>query len=143
MGILQPDLTEALDMSSIDEGTYKGKITEAKPETAKSEKKTQMCVVKVELEVNGTKRVRKAYLPVAGEGAGGFDNLLRACHLDDLADQYKDKSVNPKPSFDTDQLVGQEVQVIISPELYQRKDQAGNNVGDPEVRDRIKGFLKA
>ena len=54
-----------------------------------------------------------------------------------------DKNVNPKPAFDTDRLIGQELNVIVAPEYYQRADAAGNKIGEPELRDRIKGYLKA
>lgn len=142
MGLLQPDLTEAIDLTPISEGTYKGKIIEAKAELSR-EKKTPMCVTKFAISVDeGKPRTRKAYITVSGEGAGAFDQLLRACHFDDLADKYKDPNVQPKPSFDTDQLVGQELNIIIVPDLYQKTDGAGNNVGSPELRDKIKGYLK-
>jgi hypothetical protein len=143
VAILNPDLSEAQDMGPIPEGTYKGKIVEVNTQNAKNEAKTPMAVPKVELTVDGKKRTRKTYLMTSGEGASGFDNLLRACHFDALADQYKDPNLQPKPPFDTDTLIGQEVQVIVVPEYFQRKDGSGNPIGEPELRDRIKGFLKA
>lgn len=144
MPVIQPDTSEMVDLSPIPEGTYEAKILEAPSQISKSEKRTPMIVPKFEITVPGREKpaTRKAFIPTAGEGASGFDMLLRACHFDELADQYKDKNVNPKPSFDTDTLIGQELMVIIAPELYQRQDAAGNAVGEPEVRDRIKGYFK-
>jgi hypothetical protein len=143
MPLIQPDTSEAVDLSPIPEGTYAAKVTEAPPQISK-EKKTPMIVPKFAIEVPGREKpaTRKAFLPVSGEGSSGFDMLLRACHFDELADQYKDKNVNPKPPFDTDQLIGQELMVIIVPEPYQREDGQGNKVGEIEMRDKIKGFLK-
>lgn len=143
MPLIQPDTSDAVDISPIDGGQYKATIKEAVPEISK-EKKTPMIVAKFAIEVPGREKpaTRKSYIPTSGEGASGFDMLLRACHFDELAEQYKDKNVNPKPLFDTDQLIGQELLVQIVPEYYQRKDAAGNSFGEPELRDRIKGYLK-
>ena len=142
MPIIQPDLSEAADLSPISEGTYPGKIKEAVPEISK-EKKTPMIRLKVGVQVDGKERTRRAYIMTAGPGASGFDQLLRAVHMDELADKYKDPEVTNKPAFDTDTLVDQDVNVIIVPELFQQKGPDGNPIGSPEVRDRIKGFAKA
>jgi hypothetical protein len=143
MPIIQPDTSEALDLSPIPEGTHKAVIKECPAQLSK-EKKTPMIVPKFEITVAGREKpaIRKSFLVTTGEGAGGFDMLLRACHFDELADQYKDPAVNPKPPFDTDQLIGQELDLVIVPDMFQRKDSAGNNLGSPELGDRIKGYQK-
>ncbi len=148
MPVLKPDLTEMVDLSPIAPGTYKAKITEAptkqsKGDSAKGKKSVWMVVPKFEITVDGADkpRTRTAYLPVEGAGTYGFDQLLRACHFDDLADQYKDPS-QPNPDFDTDQLIGQELQVVIDSEIYQPTDGAGNPQGEPRLQDKIKTFLK-
>lgn len=130
MPLINPDTTQMLEMGAIDPGTYKAEI--AAVEFKSSKAGNPMIVVDFQVEVNGTKRPRKAYLVITGEGAYNFDQLLRATGFTTLADQYKDKNVQPKPSFDTDMLVGQSLNVVIEPNLY-------NN----EMRDQIKGFLSA
>ena len=59
--------------------------------------------------------------------------------MDSLADKYRNGERVP---FDTDSLVGQELQVVVENETYQPIDDAGNKQGDLQVRDRIKTFLK-
>lgn len=130
MPIINPDTTQMLDMGAIPPGTYPSEIVAVDYKTSKAG--NPMIVVDFQISVDGTKRPRKAYLVVTGEGAYNFDQLLRACGFHQLADQYKDKNVQPKPSFDTDMLVGQTPNVIIEPNMY-------NN----EVRDQIKSFLPA
>lgn len=145
MPILKPDTSEAIEMTPIEAGTYKSKIIEAPIQQSKGEggkAKLWMVVPKFEVLVNGKERTRKTYLVTEGEGAGGFDQLLRAVNMDELADQYKDPNVQPKPEFDTDTLIGQELNLIIDADLYQKRDASGNPVGSPELRDKIKGFLK-
>lgn len=131
MPIIQPDTSQAEDMSPIEPGTYRAKVVSCESKNSK-EKGTPMIVPKFEVTVNGSDKPRKrqAYLVITGPGAGGFDQLLRATGFGKLADQLKDPAVQPKPPFDTDQLVGQECQVVVEEELY-------NN----EKRDRIKSFL--
>ena len=131
MPIINPDTSNMLDMSSIPAGTYPGEIAKAEFETAKSSG-NPMIVVTTNVEVDGKSRPRKSYLVIAGEGAYGLDQLLRAVGFSELADQYKNPSVQPKPDFDTDQLIGQRVNVIIEPDTY-----------NGQLRDRIKGFLPA
>lgn len=130
MPIINPDTTQMLEMGAIEPGTYQAEITGVEPKTSKAG--NPMIVVDFQVEVGETKRPRKAYLVIQGEGAYNFDQLLRACGFEQLADQYKDKSVSPKPSFDTDELIGQRLQVVIEPNLY-------NN----EMRDQIKSYLPA
>lgn len=142
MPLITPDTSEMIDTTPLPEGTYKAKVTAAEPKTSK--KGNPMIVVKLEVTVPGQDkpRTRQAFLPISGEGAGGFDMILRACHFDDLAEKYKDPNVQPKPAFDTDQLINQELDLVIVPDLYQQLDAAGNPVGSPELRDKIKGYQK-
>jgi hypothetical protein len=129
--IINPDTSEMLDMSPIPANTYPGEIVKAEFEISKSSG-NPMVVVTTDVDVEGKKRPRKSYLVINGEGAYGFDQLLRAVGFHSLADQYKDPAVKPKPDFDTDQLIGQRVNVIIEPDTYQG-----------QLRDKVKGFLPA
>lgn len=130
MPIVQPDTAQAEDLSPIEPGTYHAKCIECGNQKGK-EKGTQMIVPKFEVSVNGKTRTRTAYVVIEGKGAWNFDQLLRAVHMDELADQYRDPAVSPKPAFDTDRLVNQELQVVIGPNLYQG-----------QMRDQITGFLR-
>lgn len=129
--IINPDTSNMTDMGPIAAGTYPAEITKVDYETSKSSG-NPMIVPTFGVEVDGKARPRKAYLVISGEGAYGFDQLLRSCGFHQLADQYKDKSVNPKPDFDTDALIGQRVNVVIEPDTY-----------NGQLRDRIKSFLPA
>lgn len=133
MPIVAPDTTQAQDMGPIDPGSYPATITACDSQKSK-EKGTPMIVPKFDVTVPGAEkpRPRTSYIVLTGPGSWNFDQLLRAVHMDQLADQYKDPAVNPKPPFDTDRLVGQKLQVVIEKDLYQG-----------QVRDKITGFLKA
>lgn len=130
MPIINPDTTQMLEMGAIDAGTYPAEITGVEFKSSKAG--NPMIVVDMGVEVGDTKRPRKSYIVITGESAYNFDQLLRACGFHQLADAYKDKSVQPKPSFDTDELIGQRLNVVIEPHLY-------NN----EMRDQIKSYLPA
>lgn len=130
MPIINPDTSNMLDMSAIEPGTYPAEITAVDFKSSKAG--NPMIVVDFGVSVNGKVRPRKAHIVIQGEGSYNFDQLLRATGFHQLADQYKDPAVNPKPSFDTDQLVSQKVNVVIEPNLY-------NN----EMRDQIKSYLPA
>lgn len=145
MPVIQPDTSEALDMSPIEPGTYKAKVTEVKTQNSKGsggKQSVPMIVPKFNVTVDGKDRARISYLVIQGPGSGGFDQLLRACHMDELADQYKDPG-QPNPPFDTDTLINQELNVVIDTQLYQKLDGSGNPVGEGEKRDYIKTFLRA
>lgn len=130
MPIITPDTSSQLEFKPLDPGTYPARIAAVEYGLSKSSG-NPMLTVNVELNVEGRTVPRKAFLVITGEGSYGFDQLLRACRMDQLADAYKDKSAE-KPPFDTDELVGQEVSVIVEHETY-------NN----QLRDRIKAFLRA
>jgi hypothetical protein len=141
MPILTPDTSAAQDFSKpIDEGTYPARII--KCEARKSRKGNEMIVPTFEVKVNanGQTRNKDAFLVIAGEGAMGFDYLLRAAGFSDLADAYRDPSVQPKPPFDTDSLIGRECQVVIE---HQRYVPEGKTEADAELRDSIKTFLRS
>lgn len=129
MPVIQPDTSAAQDMGPIEPGTYHAQIVAC--DFKQSKQGNPMIVPKFDVTVDGKKRSRTAYLVVTGEGAFGFDQLLRACGFQQLADQYRDPN-QPNPPFDTDSLVGQELNVVVSSEIYQG-----------EKRDAIKGYLKA
>src|SRR5437867_4389910 len=98
MPLISPDTSDALDMAPLAPGTYKAKIIDVEVKSSKAG--NPMIVPKFELVVDGKRRVRNAFLVINGEGAYGFDQLLRACKFGAVADAYKDKSVQPKPPFD-------------------------------------------
>lgn len=142
MPILKPDTSNAADLSPINEGIYKGSIVAVTAKKSK-EKQENMLELKCKLQVDGKEKERTTFVMLEGKGAGAFDNLLRAVHMDQLADVYKDPNVTDKPDFDTDSLLNQEVQFRIEADLYQKKDDQGNPVGSARITDKIVGFLKA
>ena len=126
MGILTPDTSQAQDFSEpIAPGTYRARIKAAEAGTSKQGK--PKVVVKLDVDVEGKSRSRQAHLPVTGEGAGAFDKLLRATGFAGLADDFKRGAGT---AFDTDQLIGQECQVVISEDIY-----------EGQKRDQIQTFL--
>lgn len=134
MPVLQPDTSAAEDFSKpINPGTYPAKIVAC--DGGKSKAGNQKIMPKLKINVDGETRTRTGHHVVSGEGAMTFDQLLRSAGLGELADAYRDKTVSPKPPFDTDALVGQEVMVVIGPNLYTRDD------GTTEMRDQIDGYL--
>jgi Protein of unknown function (DUF669). len=131
MPIVNPDTSAAADMGPIEPGTYPAKITEVEYKTSKSSG-NPMIVPKFEIQVgDGKARTRQAYLVITGEGAFNFDQLLRATGFEDLADQFKAKD-GPKPDFDTDELIGQELMVVIESDTY-----------NGQLRDKIRSYLRA
>lgn len=129
MPIINPDLSDALDMSPIEPGTYKARIEAVTAKT--SSKGNPMIEVDFVVFTGDREAPRKTWLVISGAGAYGFEQLLRATGFDDIADAYKDKSAT-KPPFDTDNFVGQELNVVIVTEMY-------NN----EPRDKISTYLRA
>jgi hypothetical protein len=93
---------------------------------------------KFKVNVNGETRTRVAHLNITGEGAIGFDQLLRAAKMTDLADAYRDKQLERKPPFDTSSLIGVDLMLVIGPNLYHNPD-----TGKDENRDQIDGYLPA
>lgn len=136
MPVLQPDTSQAQDFTTpIEPGTYHARIVSC--EAKKSKQGNSMIVPKFEITLaDGKTRSRQSYLVIVGEGAMGFDQLLRAVHMTELADQLRDPSVSPKPSFDTNSLIGQELQVVIEPNIYKPEG------GQEQKRDQISGYLR-
>lgn len=130
MPVVQPDTSQAEDLSPIEPNTYPARIVECAFEKSK-EKNTPMIVPKFKVKVGEKERTRQSYLVIAGPGAWNFDQLLRACHMDELANKYRDPAVSPKPPFDTDSLINQELLVVVEEELYKG-----------QKRDRINGYLR-
>lgn len=130
--LIQPDLSDADSFGPIEPGTYQAKIESV--EAKQSGKGNPMIVPKFVIDVEGKPRKRNSYLVITGEGAYGFSQLLRACHFDDLAAKYGDRStpLGEKPPFNTDDLIGQELQVVIDTQIY-----------NGEKRDTIKNYLRA
>lgn len=127
--VITPDTREAEDMTTQEPGTYKARIESVEP-TKSKEKQQQMIIVKCKAtKGDGSHFTRNCYVMCEGKGAGNFEQLLRACKLDALADTLR--TSGPQP-FDTDVLVGQEVMIILDHEEYKG-----------QMRDRINGFLRA
>lgn len=126
MPIVNPDTSEMMQFTTLEPGVYPGKIISADVKTAKSG--NLMTTPEVEITVGDQTVKRTAYLVIAGKGSGGFDSLLRACGFDAVADEAK---AGGKPAFNTDDLIGLQVNVQIENEVYEGK-----------VRDSIRGFLK-
>lgn len=132
MPIINPDTSEQIDLGPIEPGTYKAKIEKVDFELSKS-KGTPMIIPEFAIQVgDGKPRMRKAWIVITGPGSYNFDQLLRACGFDTYADQYKDPS-QANPDFDTDNLIGQDLQVVMDRKL----DDKGN------ARDEIKAYLRA
>lgn len=129
--LLNPDTSEQLDLSPIAAGTYPCKIVKTEIGTSKTSGNPKV-VAHLEVEVNGKPRPRQAHMVISGKGSGTFDGCLRSCGFVAEADAFKDPSVQPKPQFDSDQLVGKACLVIIEEQIYE-----GNK------SDQIKGFLPA
>lgn len=130
MPIINPDTSEMEDLTPLDDGTYPAEIADCGAQNSK-EKGTPMIVPTFKVQASGDKpRTRKAYHPVSGPGSFLFDQLLRACRMEEIADAIQ---ANPgKVPFDTDTLKGHRVNVVVTGELY-------NN----QRRDRISGYLPA
>lgn len=128
MPLINPDTSEA--SGAIEAGTYPAKITKVETGTSKSSG-NPMIIVHLDVTVNGKVRPRTTYCVITGEGAFGFDQLLRATGFESVADQYKQKN-GEKPAFNTDDLEGQELNVVVEPDTY-----------NGQLRDRVQSYLKA
>lgn len=130
MPIINPDTSNVTGMEAIEPGTYPAKITDVEYKTSKASG-NPMIVAKFNVMVEGIERPRLAHLVITGEGAYGFDQLLRATGFEEQADAYKSKD-GDKPDFDTDDLIGQELNVVIESDTWQG-----------QLRDKIRSYLKA
>jgi hypothetical protein len=124
---IYPNLKDVKEFQPIKPGTYKASITKCETKTSKSD--NPMIVPTFGVEVDGEVVSRDAFLLITGKGAFRFDELLRACRFDDIADRMRAGDDVP---FDTDQLVGQRLQVTIENEPYENR-----------IVDRVQRFLKA
>lgn len=131
MPLINPDLSEAADFAPIPDGTYPGKIVSCDFQLSKENQKP-MLKIGAELTVDGKTRKRTIYVLTSGAGAFMFEQLLRACHFDEYADQLKNPDV-AHPGFDSDQFLNQTLQFVVVPEI--RKDNG-------EMSDRVSRFLK-
>ena len=92
-----------------------------------------MIEVDFEIKVGDSPRKRTGYLVITGKGAYGFDQLLRATGFAEAADKIQDPNLSAADkAFDSDQLLGQELNVVVDSDTYQ-----GN------LRDKIRSYLKA
>lgn len=123
MPIVQPDFSEAIDLSVIDEGTYESKMSVIKPMTSK--KGDPMLECTCVMQVHGKPRERLTWMLTQGKGSGTFQQFLRAIGREDLA--------AGNVAFDTDELVGLDFMAIVTHQTE------GTYAG----RDQITGFLKA
>lgn len=128
MPIINPDTSEVKELLPLEPGVYPAKVAATEFKTSKSG--NPMLVVTFEVTArDGTARKRNAYLVITGEGAYGFDSLLRACGFDDYADRLKAGSKEP---FDTDNLVGIGLEVQVEQEAYNGR-----------MMDSVRGYMKA
>lgn len=129
--LIQPDLSTAIDMGPIEAGTYPAEIKNVEAKLSKKQNPMLELDIDVTVKSGEKPRSRKAFLVITGEGAYNFGQLLRATHFDDLAEKYATPG-GEKPPFDSDQLKGQKLNVIIDHQIY-----------NGEKRDFIKSFLRA
>ena len=127
MPMIEPDLSEV--DKPLSPNTYKSKIVSVDYKTSKAG--NPMIVVKFEIgpqhDLKKT-RTRQAYLVITGDGAFNFEQLLRACHFDDVANNLK---AGIKQPFDTDELLEQELNLVVESDVYN---------GNPS--DKIVAYLK-
>src|SRR6266571_4373841 len=135
MPVLTPDTSAAEDFSRpIPPGTYRAVIVAC--DAGGSKQGNQKIMPKFKVSVDGHDRTRTSHLVISGEGSMGLDQLLRAVHLEKLAEAYRDPTVTPKPPLDTDSLIQQELQVVIEENLYKPDG------GAEQKRDQIVGYQK-
>lgn len=132
MPIINPDTTEAIEMGPIEPGTYPAEIKAVDFQMSKNGNPMIVTSFDVTVEQGKKPRPRKAWIVITGPGSYNFDQLLRATGFDSLADQYKDPE-QANPEFDTDNLIGQHLQLVID----NRLDEQGNK------RDEIKAYMRA
>lgn len=125
MPLIKPDLSET---SGVKEpGTYQAKIVSADPGVSGAG--NPKIILKMAMQYEGKEVNYTAHVPTAGKGAFVFENLLRATHFDDVANALRRRE---DVAFDTDNLIGQELLVVIE-----------NTEQDGQTRDQVKTYLKA
>lgn len=125
MPIIEPDLSEV--SGPLEPGTYQAKIVSCDAQTSKSG--NPMLKVGFEIDVEDKTVKRTSYPVTSGPGAFNFEQLLRACNFDEVANQLKD---GQKIRFDTDDLIGQELNVVIEAAIY-----------NDAPTDQIKSYIRA
>lgn len=129
MPIIEPDLSEVKDFQPWDPGVYAGKIVEVDFQTSKKSG-NPMIVPNFEVRNNdGDTRKMKTWMVVTGEGAYNFESLLRAVGLHDVADRMRG---GEKIAFDTDELIGLELNIQVEQEAYNGR-----------MQNKVAGFLAA
>jgi hypothetical protein len=121
MPMISPDFSEAADFAPITPGTYKARVIECQTKESKKGATYLRWTMEVfgadeSLKVNNRKFWYNTM--VTGKGAGNLKSLLRAA-MGEVPTQ-----------FDTDALLGKEVQVV----LVQGRDQQGNPSDFPDVK---------
>lgn len=128
MPILRPDLSEVKEFKAIrPAGTYRADIKNVTAGMSKTG--NPKIVVDLDIDVNGEIYKREAHLVISGKGAFNFEQLLRATGFGAVADAYKSTD-GPKPDFDSDNLIGKSVIVIVEEDVY-----------NDRPSDSIKGYL--
>lgn len=126
MPIIQPDTTQAIEFTPIPAGTYPGKVVDVEYKTSKNN--NPMVVVSFDVTVEGKTRKKKSWIVITGEGSYNFDQLLRATGFEEVATRLK---AGEKIPFDTDSLVGQELNLVIEASVY-----------NDQPSDQIKTYLR-
>lgn len=126
MPIIEPDLSE-VQSNVIEPGTYPAKVEAVDAGTSGAG--NPKIVAHLEIEAGSRTFKRQAHMVISGKGAFNYESFMRACHFGDYIDQVK---AGNKVGFDTDQLVGQKLNVVIEADMYN---------GQPS--DKIKSFLPA
>lgn len=136
MPIINADTSQATDFEASVPATYRARIINEIPAQGKPKpgNPTGTPGLKVELEMTAPRladnevRVitRTAWLPTAGKGTFGLDQLLRCTGNAEIADQIKAGN----SSWDTDVIHGKEVNVVMSNQPYNNK-----------LSDQVESFL--
>lgn len=122
-----PDLSEVESMLFDPGVAFPCEIRAATPTIAKTG--TQMLVLDLVVNVNGTERKHTTNVMTSGKGAFRFGALLRAARFSDVADRL---SKGEKVPFNTDDLENQHLQVVFK---------TGEYNGEP--KNEVDKFLKA
>jgi hypothetical protein len=139
MPVIQPDTSEMTDFEASVPNPYRARIksveiVESKEINKNTGKKTPG--IKPAFEFRAPRLAdreerdvtRTAWLATSGKGTFGYDQLLRCTGFASVADATK---ANPgKVAFDTDDLIGKEVVVVVTTGEYNGKNQ-----------DNIQSFL--
>ena len=120
--VIQPDFSEALDLSPIEPGTYPAKVIHFKPGVSK--KGNPQLEGDVELVVDRKTRGRKVWWNTTGKGSGSLQQYLRAIGRVDLT--------APGSSFDPDEIINVEFLAIVDSTEF-----------EGQTRDQIVNCLKA